>query len=111
MVVKPIRALMGLCVILVLMLSAFTRAWADCNFNEAEALNGEIRSDAIISKGSEEMTPEIEAKIDGLKEQLNRLNVQHTAAIKDDNQDLLDSVCEGYRAMLDQIAELTAQLQ
>ena len=111
MAVKPMKDLVGLCVILVLVLSAPTRAWADCNFNEAEALNAEIRSDAIISKSSEEMTPEIEAKIVGLKEQFNRLNVQHTAAIKDDDFALLNSVCEGYRAMLDQIADITAQLQ
>ena len=108
---KIMRTLMGLCVVLALVLSTFTRAWADCNFNEAEALNGRITVDAILSKSSDEMTPEIEAKIDGLREQYNRLNVQHTAAIKDDDQDLLNSVCEGYRAMLDQIAELTAQLQ
>ncbi len=105
------KALMGLCIISALALSAPTRAWADCNFNEAEALNGEIRSDIIISKSWDEMTPEIETKIVGLKEQFNQLNVQHTAAIKDDDFALLNSVCDGYRAMLDQIAEITAQLQ
>ncbi len=105
------KTLMGLCVILALVLSAFTRAWADCNFNEAEALNAEIKSDIIISKSSEEMTPNIETKIVDLKEQFNQLNVQHTAAIKDDDFALLNSVCEGYRATLDQIAEITAQLQ
>ena len=97
---------------LALTLSTISPAWADCNFNEAEALNAKVTSRGVtIDSTSDGWTAEMDERLDKIKNQLKKVSDQHEAAVSADDQNALDTACEDYRAILVEIDELTKQLE
>ncbi len=97
---------------LALALSTISSAWADCTYNEAEALNAKVTSSGVtIDSTSEGWTTELKEKLENVKSQLVKVSGQHNAAVSADDQDALNAVCEDYRAILVEIDELAQQLE
>ena len=105
------RYLTGFGIGLALVFSTFSSAWADCTFNEAEALNGRITSNVIIAKTSPGWTAEMEEQLDAITNRFDKVADQHNAAESADDQNALNAVCEDYRAILAEIDELSKKLQ
>ena len=97
---------------LALALSTISSAWADCNYNEAEALNAKVTSRGVtIDATSDGWTPELDEKLEKIKSQLDKVSDQHDAAVSADDKNALNAVCEDYRAILVEIDELAKQLE
>ena len=106
------RNLTGLGVGLALTLSAVSSAWADCTYNEAEALNAQITSRGVtLDSTADGWTAETDAKLEHIKDQLDEVSDQHNAAVSANDQNALNAVCENYRAILAEIDELAKQLE
>jgi hypothetical protein len=97
---------------LALALSTISSAWADCTYNEAEALNAEVTSRGVtIDRPSDGWTAETGERFEKIKNQLDKVSDQHNAAVSADDQIALNAVCEDYRAILVEIDELAKQLE
>jgi len=97
---------------LALELSTISSAWADCTYNEAEALNAKVTSRGVIIDGtSDGWTAETDERLEEIKNQLSKVSDQHNAAVSVDDQNALNTVCEDYRAILVEIDELAKQLE
>lgn len=106
------RNLTGFGIGLALALSIISSAWADCTYNEAEALNAKVTSRGVtIDSTSDGWTAETKAKLEQIKNQLDKVSDQHNAAISAGDQNALNTVCEDYRAILVEIDELAKQLE
>jgi hypothetical protein len=97
---------------LALALSTISSAWADCTYNEAEALNAKVTSGGVtLDATSDGWTAELKAKLEKIKNQLVKVSGQHDAAVSADDQDALNTVCEDYSAIIVEIDELAKQLE
>ncbi len=106
------RHLTGFGIGLALALSTISSAWADCTYNEAEALNAKVTSrGVIIDSTSDGWTAELDERLEAIKNQLDKVSGQHNAAVSADDQNALTAVCEDYRVILVEIDELTKQLE
>ncbi len=106
------RKLTGFGIGLALALSTISSAWADCTYNEAEALNAEVTSrGGTIDRPSDGWTAETGERFEKIKNQLDKVSDQHNSAVSADDQNALNAVCEDYRAILVEIDELAKQLE
>ncbi len=106
------RKLTGFGIGLALALSTISSAWADCTYNEAEALNAKVTSRGVtIDSTSDGWTAELDERLEKIKNQLDKVSDQHNAAVSADDQNALNAVCEDYRALLGEVDELVKQVE
>ena len=97
---------------LTLSFSTISSVWADCTSDEAEALNSKVTARGVtLDATADNWTAEKDAKLEEIKDQLNKVSDQHSAAISADDQNALNTVCEDYRAILAKIDELAEQME
>ena len=85
-------------------------AWADCSYNEAEALNAKITARGITADAtSAGWSSEKKERLENVKSQLRVVSDRHNEAVTAHDQEALDKVCEDYRVILTEIEELEKQ--
>ena len=96
---------------LALSLSTISSVWAECTYNEAEALNAKITGTGITTDpSSDSWTAELEERFEEIKSRFLEVSEEHTVAVTAHDQNALNTACEGYRAILVEIDELAKQL-